>query len=188
MVFLDDIGLSKNIPITLNAVDRTLENEGSTDWTMRRDVWTLNFTMQTYLFGPSSQSGLITQANTNMWFYEGSQQSGQTLDITLDGPGFLAYQQGEVVFQGVDLPHATAIGYVQAFRPTANLLSIYETSGTFLANQNVKGAITSASWNVASMPVVVPVATIITTPNPASINIGEDFGFTTVIIETPNTF
>lgn len=184
MVFLDDIGLSKNIPITLNSVDRTLDNEGATDWTMRRDVWTLQFTMQTYLFGPASQSGLITQANTNLWLYEGSQASGQTLDITLQ-PGFLTYQTGEVVFQGTDLQHATAVGYVQAFRPSANLLSIFETKGTFLANQNVKGAITSASWNVAAMPVVTPLATIEVVPVPASINIGEDFGFVTTITEFP---
>lgn len=189
MVFVDELGLTKNVPVVLNNVSRSLDNEGATDWTMRREVWSLNFTMQTYMFGPTAQGGLITQANTNIWYYSGiSQIAGQGLHITLGGPGFLSYQIGEVVYQGPSLQQATAVGTVEAFNATANLLIIQEKSGTWLADLNVHGANTSASWNVVSMPLPVPLATVIDTVIPANANVGDDFGFTVTIIETPKTF
>jgi len=185
MVFVDQLGITKNIPIVLNAVARSLENDGASDWTMRREVWTLNFTMQTYIFGPTDQGGLIKQANTNIWYYAGTQDSGQTINITLKGPGFQSYKIGEVIYQGTSLQEATGIGYVQQFYPNKNTLSIYIQTGTFLTNANIKGAVSDASWNVTSIANSSPLATITVTPVPATVNIGDDFGFSVTINESP---
>lgn len=186
MVFVDTLGITKNIPILLNSVDRSLENEGATDWTMRREIWTLTFTMQSYLFGPIVSGGLITQANTNIWYYTGTQMSGQALQITLL-PGFKTYKIGELVYQGPSQEHATATGYVQAFYPTKNLITLYQQSGTFISNANIIGTSTQASWNVSTMPTTKPIAEIVTTIVPPGANLGSDFGFSFTILETPNT-
>jgi hypothetical protein len=187
MVFVDQLGLTKKVPIVLNAVNRSLENEGATDWTMRREVWTLNFTMQSFIFGPTQGAGLIQQANTNIWYYAGAQESGQALNMTLSGPGFQSYKIGEVIYQGNSLDQATAVGYVQQFYPNSNSLSIYIQTGTFIANANVKGAVTQASWNVAAIANNKALATVSVTGVPATVNIGDDFGFAVTIKETPNT-
>jgi hypothetical protein len=187
MVFVDQLGITKNIPVVLTGINRSLENEGASDWTMRREVWSLTFTMQTYVFGPTQSGGLITKANTNLWYYTGTQASGQSLQLTLTGPGFHSFKLGEVAYQGPSLQQATAVGYVQGFDATKNLLSLYQQSGTFTVNANVKGAVTSASWNVATMPTTKALAIIEASIVPASANLGDDFGFSTVIVETPNT-
>lgn len=187
MVFIDQLGLSKKVPIVLNSVDWQNENEGATDWTMRNEIWTLRFTMQTYIFGPTQGAGLVQQANTNLWLYAGIQETGQTLAITLQGPGFQSYQNGETVFQGTSIDAATAVGTVQQFYPNSNLLSIYIQTGTFISNSNIKGIITNASWNVAAIANNKALATVSVTGVPTTVNIGDDFGFAVTVHETPNT-
>jgi len=187
MVLVDQLGLTKKVPIVLNTVNRTLENEGATDWTMRREVWSLSFTMQSYLFGPTQNAGLIKQANTNLWLYTGAQETGQPLNLTLKGPGFQSYQIGETIYQGSSFQAATAVGTVQEFHPNTNALSIYIETGTFTVNANVKGLVTDASWNVSAIATGKPLATINVAAVPATVNIGDDFGFAVTIVETPNT-
>lgn len=187
IVFVDEIGLSKNVPIVLNNVEWSDDNEGTTDWTMRREEWTLNFTMQSYIFGPTQGAGLIKEANTNLWYYAGSQESGLTLDLTLNGPGFQSYRVGELVYQGASMTAASAIGEVESFNANSNDLSIYIKSGTFITNANIKGSVTNASWNVASIANSRPLATITVTGVPPNANIGDDFGYSVVVRETPNT-
>jgi hypothetical protein len=189
MSFIYEIGLTKNIPVVLNNVSCANDNEGATDWTMRRIVWTLNFTMQTYLFGPVQSGAYITQANTNIWYFnQDSSQSQDPLELTLQSPGFNRYQLGETVYQGNSISTATAIGTVQNFIPKANILFVYCSSGAFVANQNVHGILSTASWNVNTTPVVTPLATINVSAYPSSAVPGEDFGFTTIVTETPNTY
>jgi len=61
---LPDLALAMDIPIVLNSVDNTDTYEG--DFESRRAlIWTLNFTMKGYLFGPVKKQGLIKTAIVN---------------------------------------------------------------------------------------------------------------------------
>lgn len=61
---IPDLNISVDLPIVLTNVGMQDTYEG--DFINRRAiVWTLDFVMKTYLFGPTKKSGLITLANTN---------------------------------------------------------------------------------------------------------------------------
>jgi T4-like virus Myoviridae tail sheath stabiliser len=188
MNIIPEMGLTKNIPIVLDSVVQELSNEGPTDSTMRTDMWTLNFTMQAFLYGPVYSGGIITQANSNLWYFSGTTESDQAVQLSLANAGFLAYQTGELVYQGGSLNQATAVGTVEQF--TGNTLWVYlsaDTNGMFAANSNIKGALSGASWNVIATPKIVPLATVVDTVTPANANIGQDYGFITTVYETPQT-
>ena len=61
---IPSLGLNVDLPVVLNNVGMQDTYEG--DFINRRAiVWTLDFTMKAYLFGPVKKTGLITLANTN---------------------------------------------------------------------------------------------------------------------------
>jgi len=186
MNIVPEMGLTKNIPIVLDSIDQMLVNEGETDGTMRMDIWTLNFTMQAFIYGPVYSGGAITQANTNLYYFSGASQSDQALLVPLANTGFRKFQTGELVYQGVSINQASAVGTVEQF--TGNTLWLFIQSGDFAANINVNGALSGASWNVASIPTILPLVTIVDTVEPANANIGSDYGYITTVYETPNTF
>lgn len=61
---LPDVALTMDIPIVLNSVDNTDTYEGDYE-TRRALIWTLNFTLKGYLFGPVKKQGLIKTAIVN---------------------------------------------------------------------------------------------------------------------------
>jgi hypothetical protein len=64
---IPDLNIKTDIPTILTSV--TSQDIYDGDYTSRRAlVWTLEFTMKGYIFGPVKESGVITLANTN--FYE----------------------------------------------------------------------------------------------------------------------
>lgn len=64
---IPDLNIKTDIPTILTSV--TSQDIYDGDYTSRRAlVWTLEFTMKGYIFGPIKESGVITLANTN--FYE----------------------------------------------------------------------------------------------------------------------
>jgi hypothetical protein len=63
---IPEIGFTVDIPVVLNNVSVQDDYEG--DFVTRRSlVWTLNFTMKAYVFGPVRRSGIIKFANTNIY-------------------------------------------------------------------------------------------------------------------------
>ena len=55
-----------DIPVILNSVSVQDDYEG--DYVTRRSlIWTLNFTMKAYVFGPVRKSGVVKFANTNIY-------------------------------------------------------------------------------------------------------------------------
>ena len=64
---IPDLNIKTDIPTILTSV--TSQDIYDGDYTSRRAlIWTLEFTMKGYIFGPVKESGVITLANTN--FYE----------------------------------------------------------------------------------------------------------------------
>lgn len=68
-VNFDDINKKIDVPIYLNSVSTEEDYEG--DFESRRSiVFTLNFTMKTYLFGPTKNYNEIRVVNANIWNYD----------------------------------------------------------------------------------------------------------------------
>jgi hypothetical protein len=176
---------TKSIPVVLNSVTSNADDEGTGD-TMRVLWWDLQFVMKGYFYGPVSSVGYIRQANTNVYDTTSESNRGATLTVSTDG--FANFQDTELVFQGNTFDDATAIGTVKHWDNTNHKLFVTVTSGRFIANANVVGVQTGADWSVSSID-SSPIKTVVVvvTPNPATANVGDDYGYTTVINEFPNT-
>lgn len=60
-----DLGVKYDIPLVLNTVDQRDTYEG--DFITRRAIiWTLNFTLNGYMFGPTRSQGVIKEAEINI--------------------------------------------------------------------------------------------------------------------------
>jgi hypothetical protein len=63
---IPEMDITVDIPVVLNSVDVQDDYEG--DYVTRRSlIWTLNFTMKAYVFGPVRKSGVVKFANTNIY-------------------------------------------------------------------------------------------------------------------------
>ncbi len=65
MKALPDMDLNLDVPVILNSVSMQDDYEGDM-MTRRQIVYTLNFTMKTYLFGPVGTSNVITKVTANL--------------------------------------------------------------------------------------------------------------------------
>lgn len=63
---LDDIDIVLDCPVVMNSITNTDSYEG--DWQERRAViWTIDFTMKCYFFGPVKDKKVIKISNTNLY-------------------------------------------------------------------------------------------------------------------------
>jgi len=188
-----------DVPLTLNDVTWENDYQGEAPDQIRRIIWTLDFTMQAKYYGPVYSGGIIQAANANIFFYASAAGGAvgalgnSNTQLVMANTGLLRYSPGELVYQGPSLAEATAYGTVASFANTVTgnanaALYVYGVNGRFVANQNVYGALTAASWNVYAVPntAQTQVVQIEVTPNPANANAQFDFGYTTTIFETPN--
>ena len=192
MDFVDIMGITKNVPLIIDNVNMNDTWEGDGTAEERRLVWTLNFTMQTYFFGPvSNGGGLIKTATVNLHSFGattgGVQADLSVLQLTTANTPRGNFAVGETVYQGPDLPDANAIGSVVSWNYKSGQLSLSLIQGTFTVNSNVHGAWSGGSVLVTTVPTTSILADIVVTPNPPSANIGDDFGYVTSITESPNT-
>lgn len=86
---IDDMDLLVDIPIVLNSVSTEDTYEGSYD-ERRALIWTLDFTLKGYYYGPTSEKKVIKFANTN--FYS-SMTAAQPVERVTIQPGLTANGQ-----------------------------------------------------------------------------------------------
>lgn len=187
MDFVDGMGIVKNIPITLDQVSFSNEYQGDAKTEERIIIWTLNFNMQTYLFGPTYTGNVIKQATANTFYYAESATANTPLILTTANTAFGNFQSGEIVYQGDNIPNAIAIGTVLNWNFGGSQLALINVTGDFDVGANVKGGVSAASVNVIAIPSDQLLSSIVVTPNPPTANLGDDFGFTTSISEWPDT-
>lgn len=75
-----ELGITRDIPIIIKSVNPTDMYEGtfeSLDYT----IWTMNFTLKGYLFGPSKRSSVIKFSDANLWSNESSTGYVKGLDF-----------------------------------------------------------------------------------------------------------
>jgi hypothetical protein len=63
---IPEMDITVDIPVGLNSVEVQDDYEGNFE-TRRSLIWTLNFTMKAYVFGPVRKSSIIKFANTNIY-------------------------------------------------------------------------------------------------------------------------
>ena len=187
--YIPEMGISVDVPITLNSVDCQEQNEGDAKEEERLVIWTLTFTMQTNFYGPIISGSVITQTNTNFFGFDGvsSGPSNNQIELILAANGLSQFQFNEVAYQGVNLPQATAYGTVTTFDPVSGRLVLSATTGTFNANANVIGSISEANWKVAQTTPDVLEVVITNTVVPNTANVNSLYTINTSIKEFPDT-
>jgi hypothetical protein len=188
--YIPSMGVVRNAPLILNSVQCSTQYEGDAKEQERIIIWTLGFTMQAQFFGPISTGNLITSVNTNFYIDDTLGGAGlpSTLEITVANTGFGNFQLNEPVYEGSNLPDATAIGFVSGWSNTTHVLALANVSGSFTYPGNVVGANSGAVWAIQTLSDDVKMAVVTVTPSPNTANANSDFGFTTTITEAPKTF
>ena len=181
MMFVEDMGINREIPIILENVKYENKYEGQAETTVRTLVWTLTFKMKSYFFGPISTTPLIRSANTTVSVTTGN-SSGNLIDILTLSPGFGSYTLNEIVYQGDNIATASITAIVTDWNSSSNVLTVSNVQGTWKPSANVIGSISNASCALISFaPESSLASSIYVTPVPSDASLGQDFGFSTSI-------
>jgi hypothetical protein len=186
--YIPELGISRNVPLVLNSCVCNTEYEGDAKEQERMITWTLTFTMQAQLFGPINTGSVITDVITNVKQLA-AYSTNDPLEVQLSNTNsYGSYMLGEIVYQGSNLPDANATAVVVGWNPTRDVLNLVNVSGQIVSNTPLVGANSAAVFTVETAANNLTLAAISVTPNPANANSDFDYGFTTTIVETPNTF
>jgi hypothetical protein len=183
--FIPELGIVKEVPIILNSTTNEVTTEGGRDKETRTVIWTLNFTAKGFIFGPVTEPvGLITHTITSI-YSQITPNDGVEFYIT-PSSGQGDYQRGEFVYQGYSLNTGTAVGKVQDWSNTAQILTLSQLTGNFTPSLPLIGSYTNAKFNyttVSKSPQKLAQIDII--PNPANANATDNYTYNTYITENP---
>lgn len=179
-----EMGIVKQLPIILNDVSNTIDYEGEYDSKVRIIMWTLNFTIKGYLYGPITEPKIIRTSITNILDDNRLKENFFKLELT---NGLGDYKFGESVYQGYSYDTSTWTAKVTDWNSSANTLVISSFNGNFVTGQKVVGATTNATW-VANTINYTPNNTvrITITPNPSDVIMPNNYTYNTSITEFPN--
>lgn len=179
--------LKVDVPIVLQSINQELSSDVGMPDDERTIIWTLTFTAKAYMYGPIPSAGsskVITQAIGNIYHDNREDIYGQKTLVLSGCSG--EYKVGERVYQGRTLLEATATAFVSAWDTTNNLLVLSEIDGVFTSNTEIRGVLSGTECNVTSIGTAdFKMARVSVRPNPATANVTDDFGFTTIIQEFP---
>ena len=180
-----DLGFAKDIPVILDSVTNNVEYEGNYD-SVRYVYWTLSYTMKLHFYGPVTTPKIIRTVYANIYNDQNLNPSFITQMLIANANG--TFKVEDTVFQGDSYNTATAQGIVLSFREDTGLLTIGATQGSFTVNNNIHAISTNANGQIASF--YTPphkMVEIKVEPNPIDAQIGDDYGYTTTITESPET-
>lgn len=183
--FPDD---TRTIPVTLNAVNQSIDYEGDYEST-RMIVWTLSFTLKGWIFGPTTTQNVITTSIAHIYDTSSKYKlpSDQVSFNMVDLAGNSSYKFDDIVYQGSNPQDAFAVGQVLEWIGTPiNRLTVKVLGGGFKLNSETWSVSTNAAGNIGSF--YIPdqkVITITVTPSPNTANASSDYGYTTIINEWP---
>ena len=181
---LPDIGITKDVPIILNAISESTEYEGNFD-SVRYVTWNLNFTMKVYYYGPITYPKIIRTVITNI-YNDPELQTGYIVRINTGG-GSGVFRPDDYVYQGDSYSTANAYGIVIGWSGNTGKLQIGGTQGSFKVGQNVHAVSTNGVYTISSFDATpLKLAEIVITPDPSDALPNSDFGYSTTINEWPN--
>lgn len=176
------VGRKYDLPVTLNSVSPEIDYEGDFS-TTRLIIWTLNFTVKGYIFPSVNNVGLIEQANTNIYIDSRNTTYQKVYVDSANGSG--VFTTGETI----RVPERNVTGTVLYFANNVTGTLIASDLSDLLEEDDViVGDYSNAVYTVNTVDLnPLKTVAIVTSPNPASANADDDFGFIETISEFPNT-
>lgn len=181
---VSSLGVLKDIPIILNSVTNNIEHEGNFD-SVRFVNWTLTFTMKAHFYGPVSNSKIIRKVIANL-FNDVTLQSGYITRMNLvSGNG--SFKMDDIAYQGESYNAANAYGIVLSWSANTGKIALGGVQGQFKTNNTIRGLSTNAVYQIDSFDIApLKLARITVQPDPLTAEPGDDYGFTTEILEWPD--
>lgn len=194
---VDGMDIKKDVPIIFNGISYNVDHEADGN-TLRLITWDLNFTIKAYLFGPTSTPKIIKKANTVI--YDASSRStgisgsSRVTVLNMKSGGSRDYKEGEIAYQGETFltfdTKADVVSWDETNRKlyVTNIRENNDQPGQFKVNTIITGVETNAQWNLNSYYVSnVPIVIGFVQPSPNTANADSDYGFSTQILEFPDT-
>lgn len=179
---LPELGTIKQLPIVLKNVTHENDYEGGYDSDIRRVIWTLNFTVKGYLYGPISEPKIIRTSITNMFI----EDTYGSVTVKMNTGGFGAFKINEIVYQGYSYETSTATANVVNWNANTRNLVINNLHGHFISGQKVIGLSTNSTWTANTFSSNTSNTVNITvTPNPSNVVLPNNYTYTTVITKLP---
>jgi hypothetical protein len=143
---IPEMGIIKEIPVILNSAVHDTQYEGNRESDPRIIIWTLNFTVKGFVYGPTSDTNIITHSITSIY---NKIDENDVVRFNMDvASGAGDYQLNELVYQGYDVHNATASARVSGW--ANNTLTLTNINGDFVSTQPVYGLKTSANYRFTS--------------------------------------
>lgn len=185
---IDFLGLSDqktDIPFILQSVSQNVQDEGGPD-PVRLITWSLVFVAKGYMYGPIVSREIIRKVTANT--FNNALTTGNERVIYFANTGGLGtFQTGELVYEGRELSSANTTAFVSSWNPTANALVVYDVNGVLKTGKYITGAISNASYNVATFAVnELQLSKLIIQPTPNTANPNTAFGFDETVQDFPD--
>jgi hypothetical protein len=180
--FVPSMDQKYDMPVLLTSVANEVDYEGDMLST-RLIIWNLEFTAKSYIWPPVKSGKIIRQANTSIYIDTQSRTSQKVFVDKANGSGYFADE--ETIF----VTARDVAGDVSYFsNSNTGILVISNLNKLLQANDVVVGATSNASYTVTSVDTnPLRAVLIITTPDPITANVDDEFGFSETISEWPNT-
>ncbi len=188
VTLIPSMGIVRDIPIILNSVEQSIETEGDFA-TTRLITWTLTFTLKGYFMGPASTANLIMGvANVT--------NSGAATKISLDlnnapiqklimaNTGSGQFIEGE----SIRVANKSIYGLVDSWKANIKTLLVSGSNGVLSANDIVIGDESNAIFTISTTEYAsFSLAVSRVKQDTIDMTQDDDFGYTTTLIEYPDT-
>lgn len=182
---VSSLGVLKDIPITLDSVQYNIEHEGNFD-SIRFITWTLSFTMKVDFFGPVSNPKIIRKVIANI-FNDPSLQAGYVTRINMTSGNSGKYYVDDIAYQGDNYEAANAYGIVLSWSANTGKLALGGVQGQFKVDNTIRALSSNAAYQLDSFDIApLKLSRITIEPDPIDAEPGDDYGFTTEILEWPD--
>ena len=179
-----------DMPVLLSSITQDDTWEG--DFTERRFIiWSLDFEVKSYLYGPSKDSNIITKTITQIY----ANNDLNVTDFTMDTGGSGTFRVGEVVFQGTEHLLATSTATVTSWNNSTRVLQVTGIKNTFDLTEKIRGSESGAEWILGSKSTLfesptstalgTAAARIVQEPDPTTADADDKWDVTTTITENP---
>jgi hypothetical protein len=179
---IPEMGIIREIPIILNNTSSDIMYEGDKNSETRMIIWTLNFTVKGFIFGKTTEVGLIRNSITNIL---STIHTSDIVAFNMGEQGVGTYQIGETVYQGYSPTQVTATARVSSWND--NVLHLTEINGNFISNLPIIGFKTLSNYSFVSYQLLPKnLAQIVLVPKPTDANGNTLYTTTTTINEIPD--
>lgn len=179
---IPEMGIIREVPIILENVTQDITYEGNRESDPRMIIWTLNFTVKGFIFGPTSQTNVIKSSITS---FVNMINGDDVVKFTIDPTSGLGdYQIGEVVYQGYSVQNSNATAKVVSWNN--NILTLTNIDGNFVSSQPIYGLKTTTNYKFTNYN-FVPSPTVVITDSidPPTANAAGIYKINTTITENP---